>query len=74
MDKSTFLKTADEYIRNIGTGQKFKLKNIIGEDCPAYPGTWLYETVENGLFNNSIYIVEWVEKDYSDTYIKKSAK
>lgn len=71
MDKSTFVKTASEYIKNVVADKPFKLKDIIGDDCPAYPGQWLYDEVQNGLFNTSEYVVELVGKDYSDTYVKK---
>ena len=67
-----FLTKADQYIKNISIGRKFKLKDILGEDCPAYPGTWLRDEVDKGRFNTSSYVVEFVERDFSDTYIKKA--
>jgi hypothetical protein len=72
MDKSTFEKTASEYIKNIATDKPFKLKDILGNNCPAYPGQWLCDDVQKRLFDTSEYVVKLVGKDYSDTYIKKS--
>ena len=74
MDKPTFFKAANEYIKNVETDKEFKLKHIIGDDCPAYPGQWLFEAVERKEFDTSSYVVELVGKDYSDTYIKKSVQ
>lgn len=67
-----FLAKAEQYIKSIDIGHKFKLKDILGENCPAYPGAWLRDEVEKGGFNTSSYVVEFVERDYSDTYIKKA--
>lgn len=72
MQMSNFLVKADQYIKSINIDQKFKLNDILGVDCPAYPGTWLFDEVKKGRFNTSSYIVECIEKDYSDTYIKKA--
>lgn len=63
---------AEQYIKSIDVNQKFKLKDILGEDCPAYPGAWLRDEVDKGRFNTSSYVVEFVERDYSDAYIKKA--
>lgn len=73
MDKSTFLKEADEYIKNIENNQEFKLKHIIGDDCPAYPGQWLFDAVQMKVFNTSEYTFKLVGKDYSDTYKKEES-
>lgn len=72
MNKSTFLEIANEYIKNIECNEKFKLNSILGKDCPAYPGSWLYEAIRNKEFNTSSYVVELIERDYSDTYVKES--
>lgn len=37
MRKTTFLETANEYIKNTDFDKEFKLNDILGEDCPAYP-------------------------------------
>lgn len=72
MQMSDFLLKADQYIRSIGINKEFKLSDILGTDCPAYPGKWLYDEVKKGRFNTSSYVIECIGKDYSDTYIKKS--
>ncbi|MBD5135729.1 MAG: hypothetical protein HDT39_07190 [Lachnospiraceae bacterium] len=74
MQMSDFLTKTDQYIKSIDIGQKFKLNDILGEDCPAYPGAWLRDKVRKGRFNTSLYVVEFVGIDYSDTYIKKAIK
>ncbi len=72
MNKLTFLKATNEYIKSIEMNQEFKLKDIIGNDCPAYPGQWLVDEVKKKTFNTSEYVIELVRRDYSDTYIKKA--
>lgn len=67
-----FLIKAEKYIKSIDIGRNFKLKDILGEDCPAYPGAWLRDEVDKGRFNTSLYVVEFLERDFSDTYIKKA--
>lgn len=69
-----FLIKAEQYIKSIDIGRNFKLKDILGEDCPAYPGAWLRDEVDKGRFNTSLYVVEFLERDSSDTYIKKAIK
>lgn len=67
-----FLIKAEKYIKSIDIGRNFKLKDILGEDCPAYPGAWFRDEVDKGRFNTSLYVVEFLERDFSDTYIKKA--
>ena len=67
-----FLTKAEQYIKTIDIDRKFKLKDILGDDCPAYPGAWLRKEVRKGRFNTSAYVVEFVGIDSSDTYIKKA--
>lgn len=47
MQMSDFSTKADQYIKSINIGQKFKLNDILGVDCPAYPGAWLRNEVRN---------------------------
>lgn len=72
MKMSDFLVKAEQYIKSISIGKEFKLKDILGKDCPAYPGTWLADEVRSGRFNTSEYIIECIGIDYSDTYIKRA--
>lgn len=67
-----FLIKAEQFTKSIDIGRKFKLKDILGEDCPAYPGAWLRDEVDQGKINTSLYVVEFLERDSSDTYIKKA--
>ena len=72
MQMADFLSKADQYIKSISINKKFKLNDILGTDCPAYSGTWLYDEVKKGRFNTSSYVIECAEIGYSDSYIKKS--
>lgn len=71
MKKEDFIKTVVKYIRRIETKRTFKLKDIIGDDCPTLPGKWLREEVEKGTFNTPEYIIKYIKKDSADIYIKE---
>lgn len=67
-----FLTKAEQYIEGVDIGHKFKLKDILGENCPAYPGTWLLDEVDKGRFNTSEYIIKCIGRDSADIYVKES--
>lgn len=71
MKKVDFMKIAINYTKCIDVRKPFKLKDIIGDDCPTLPGKWLREEVKKGTFNTSEYIIEYIGTDSADIYIKK---
>lgn len=71
MKKEDFMETVVKYIGDIKDEKEFKLKDVIGDNCPTLPGKWLREEVEKGTFNTSEYIIKCIEKDSADIYIKK---